>query len=97
MRKFLGFISILGFIAAILVFTLADATFQLAFVTGIFLFTLFTVSFYGLTLLEEKKMEVSRRFPKLTVIIPLERGENTSARPGTGDRGGHLPGRRISI
>lgn len=77
MRKFLGFISILGFIAAILVFTVADATIQLAFVTGIFLFTLFTVSFYGLTLLEEKKMTLSRRFPTLSVIIPSYNSEKT--------------------
>jgi len=79
MRKFLGFISILGFIAAFLVFTVMDATVQLAFVIGIFLFSLFTVSFYGLTLLEEKKVFISKDFPTLTVIIPSYNSEKTIA------------------
>ncbi len=77
MRKFLGFISILGFMAAILVFMVADATIQLAFVTAIFLFSLFTVTFYGLTLLEEKKLPVSKDFPTLTVIVPSYNSEKT--------------------
>jgi cellulose synthase/poly-beta-1,6-N-acetylglucosamine synthase-like glycosyltransferase len=70
MRRLLGAASIFGFLLAFVIFVLMDPIFQLLFVAAIFIFTLFIVSFYGLTLIEERKMKRSNRFPTLSVIIP---------------------------
>jgi cellulose synthase/poly-beta-1,6-N-acetylglucosamine synthase-like glycosyltransferase len=70
MRKFLGAASIFGFIIAFVIFVLMDATFQLIFIAAIFIFSLFIVSFYALTLTEEDELKKSGRRPSLSIIIP---------------------------
>jgi cellulose synthase/poly-beta-1,6-N-acetylglucosamine synthase-like glycosyltransferase len=77
MRKFLGLISILGFAIVTLVFTVMDTPFQIAFIASVFVFTQFIVSFYGLTIFEEKEVKLSRRFPSLSVVIPAYNSEKT--------------------
>jgi len=77
MRKFLGFTSILGFIVAFLVFVVMDPSFQLAFIAAIFLINLFIVSFYGLTLLDDKEEKPVQGYPGLTIIVPSYNSEKT--------------------
>jgi len=77
MREMLGFTSILGFIVAFLVFMVMDPAFQLVYICIIFLVNLFIVSFYGLTLFDEKKMERSNKLPTLTIIVPSYNSEKT--------------------
>lgn len=77
MRELLGFTSILGFIVAFLVFMVMDPSFQLVYICLIFLVNLFIVSFYGLTLFDEKKMERVGKYPSLTIIVPSYNSEKT--------------------
>lgn len=77
MRRLLGAASIFGFILAFVIFVLMDSAVQLFFVAAIFIFSLFIVSFYGLTLLEEGSMKNSKKYPTLTVIVPSYNSEAT--------------------
>jgi len=77
MRELLGFTSILGFAVAFLVFMVMDPAFQLAYICILFLVNLFIVSFYGLTLLDERKPKSTGKFPSLTIIIPSYNSERT--------------------
>jgi biofilm PGA synthesis N-glycosyltransferase PgaC len=76
MRKFLGFVSILGFIATFAVFVFSGPALQFAFIAGTFLFTLFIISFYGLTLLDDDEQGIGG-YPSLSVIIPSYNSEKT--------------------
>ncbi len=77
MRELLGFTSILGFAIAFIVFVVMEPAFQLAFICAIFLVNLFIVSFYGLTLLDDRKMKKTGKFPSLTIIVPSYNSEKT--------------------
>ena len=77
MREMLGFTSILGFIVAFLVFVVMDPAFQMVYICIIFLVNLFIVSFYALTLFDEKKMERAGTCPSLTIIVPSYNSEKT--------------------